>query len=102
MTSLSRRDFARFLALTGSATLLPSRSFAQTDLEEFGYSAKPLPPTPREPDENYWRDVRARFLVPRDLAFLNAANLCPMSLPVLVTLTPTITWPSVVAAYSML
>ena len=31
----------------------------------------------------FWREVRARFLVPRDLAFLNAANLCPMSLPVI-------------------
>jgi isopenicillin-N epimerase len=30
--------------------------------------------------------VRARFLVPRDLAFLNAANLCPMSLPVIETI----------------
>jgi selenocysteine lyase/cysteine desulfurase len=27
--------------------------------------------------------VRKRFLVPRDVAFLNAANLCPMSLPVI-------------------
>jgi selenocysteine lyase/cysteine desulfurase len=27
--------------------------------------------------------VRARFLIPRDIGFLNAANLCPMSLPVL-------------------
>lgn len=87
MTSLSRRDFARFLALSGSATLLPGRAFGQVEsLEEFGYSAKPLPPTPREPDESFWRDVRARFLVPRDLAFLNAANLCPMSLPVIETI----------------
>ena len=38
-------------------------------------------PTPAEPDENFWRDVRARFLVPRDVNFLNAANLCPASLP---------------------
>jgi isopenicillin-N epimerase len=27
--------------------------------------------------------VRGKFLIPRDIAFLNAANLCPMSLPVL-------------------
>ena len=35
-----------------------------------------------EPDEKFWREVRSRFLVPKDFAFLNAANLCPMSLPV--------------------
>ena len=84
MTSISRRDFARFVALSGTATLLPTRAFAdQEALEWLGYSARPLPPTPAEPDEKFWRDVRARFLVPRDLAFLNAANLCPMSLPVI-------------------
>jgi selenocysteine lyase/cysteine desulfurase len=84
MTSISRRDFARFVALSGTATLLPARAFADQEvLESLGYSARPLPPTPAEPDEKFWRDVRARFLVPRDLAFLNAANLCPMSLPVI-------------------
>ena len=84
MTSISRRDFARFVALSGTATLLPTRAFAdQEALESLGYSARPLPPTPAEPDEKFWRDVRARFLVPRDLAFINAANLCPVSLPVI-------------------
>jgi isopenicillin-N epimerase len=84
MTSISRRDFARFVALSGTATLLPARAFAdQETLESLGYSARPLPPTPAEPDEKFWRDVRSRFLIPRDLAFLNAANLCPMSLPVI-------------------
>ena len=84
MTSISRRDFARFVALSGTATLLPTRAFAdQEALESLGYSARPLPPTPAEPDEKFWRDVRSRFLIPRDLAFLNAANLCPMSLPVI-------------------
>ena len=81
MANLSRRDFARFLALSGSASLLPSRAFGQP-LEEFGFSTSPLPRTPAEPDEKFWREVRSRFLVPKDLAFLNAANLCPMSLPV--------------------
>ena len=42
----------------------------------------PLPPTPRAPDEKFWQEVRARFLVPKDVGFFNAANLCPMSLPV--------------------
>jgi len=83
MPTLSRRDFARVLALTGSATLIPERAFAarRFDLEELGLTAAPLPPTPAQPDENFWREVRARFLVPRDVAFLNAANLCPASLP---------------------
>ena len=84
MTSISRRDFARFVALSGTATLLPTRAFAdQEALEALGFSGRPLPPTPAEPDEKFWRDVRSRFLIPRDLAFLNAANLCPMSLPVI-------------------
>jgi len=84
MSTLSRRDFARYLALSGSATLLPSRAFGQPahSLEELGFSARPLPNAPAEPDEKYWREVRSRFLVPNDVAFLNAANLCPMSLPV--------------------
>jgi len=84
VSSVSRRDFARFLALSGSATLLPSSAFAQRprSIEELGFSARPLPPAPSEPDEKYWQQVRSRFLVPRDVAFLNAANLCPMSLPV--------------------
>jgi isopenicillin-N epimerase len=84
MSSLSRRDFARFLALSGSASLLPSSAFAERprSIEELGFSARPLPSAPAEPDEKYWQEVRSRFLVPRDVAFLNAANLCPMSLPV--------------------
>ena len=85
MTTVSRRDFARFLALSGSATLLPSSVFAERrprSIEELGFTARPLPPTPAEPDEKFWMEVRSRFLVPRDVAFLNAANLCPMSLPV--------------------
>jgi selenocysteine lyase/cysteine desulfurase len=85
VTTVSRRDFARFLAVSGSATLLPSNVFAERrprSIEELGFSARPLPPTPPEPDEKFWSEVRSRFLVPRDVAFLNAANLCPMSLPV--------------------
>jgi selenocysteine lyase/cysteine desulfurase len=84
MGTLSRREFARLLALSGSATLLPSRAFAddRSLFDEFGVTRAPLRPTPRDPDESFWRDVRAKFLIPRDVAFLNSANLCPMSLPV--------------------
>src|ERR1700694_2038071 len=84
-TGFSRRDFARLLAVSGSAALLPGRAFAQPLprelLAEFGLTDAPLPRTPAEPDERYWQEVRARFLLPRDLAFINAANLCPASLP---------------------
>lgn len=84
MTTLSRRDFARFLSLTGTALLVPGRALADgiATPEQLGLTAAPLPPTPAEPDENYWKEVRARFLVPHDFAFLNAANVCPTSLPV--------------------
>lgn len=88
MTALSRRDFARFLALTSSAALIPERAFAERarTIEEWGLTNAPLPPTPTEPDEKFWQEVRARFLIPPDLGFLNAANLCPTSLPVIEAL----------------
>jgi len=88
MAALTRRDFARLLALTGSTAVIPHRAFAQVreTYEEKGLSFSPLPRTPAEPDEKFWREVRARFLVPKDLAFLNAANLCPTSLPVVEAL----------------
>jgi len=69
---LSRRDFARLTAFAGTAALFPGR------LE---VDAAPLPSTPADPGEPFWREVRSRFLLPRDLNFLNAANLCPASLP---------------------
>jgi isopenicillin-N epimerase len=76
---MNRRDFARLAALAGTAAVFPGR--IDIDLE-----AAPLRRGPAVPDESFWRDVRARFLVPRDVAFLNAANLCPTSLPVLEAL----------------
>jgi isopenicillin-N epimerase len=78
MTSVSRRDFTRLLALTGATPFLgsvPER-----------WISSPLPPTPAEPDEKYWAEVRARFLLPADLIFLNAANLCPTSVPAIEAL----------------
>jgi selenocysteine lyase/cysteine desulfurase len=84
MTSPSRRDFARLLALSGTAALFPRPAVAARDepLERWGLTRAPLPPTPASPNEAFWSEVRARFLVPRDLGFLNAANLCPALLPV--------------------
>jgi isopenicillin-N epimerase len=80
---LSRRDFARVFALSGSAALLPSRAWA---LDDFDVTEAPLPVRPLAPDEKYWQDVRARYLLPRDVIFLNAANLCPSPLPVVESL----------------
>jgi isopenicillin-N epimerase len=84
---LSRRDFARLLTLSGSAALFPAGAFAQNaksgfSLADLGLTDAPLPRTPAEPDEKFWREVRSRFLVPPDFGFINAANLCPASLPV--------------------
>ena len=82
---LSRRRFSQLLALSSTATLLPfgSRAWA---LEDFDVTSAPLPPRPLVPNEQYWRDVRARYLLPRDVIFLNAANLCPSPLPVVESL----------------
>jgi selenocysteine lyase/cysteine desulfurase len=78
--SHSRRDFAKFLALSGGAALLPGRLCAR-DVDWSHVTAAALPQTPAAPDEKFWAEVRARFLIPADVAFLNAANLCPASLP---------------------
>ena len=76
---LSRRDFARLLTVAGTASLFGGADVAL---------AKPsqLPPTPASPNESYWRSVREQFVMPRGVSIMNAANLCPSSLPVLETL----------------
>ena len=84
----SRRDFAKLVALSGTVALFPDAVFARTGsresvLHDLGLTNAPLRATPSDPDEKFWQEVRARFLLPRDLAFMNAANLCPVSLPVL-------------------
>jgi selenocysteine lyase/cysteine desulfurase len=72
-STVSRRDFAKFLALSGSV-FLPNPVLAWPE---------PLQPTPAQPDEKFWLSVRQQFLMPPDLGVLNAANLCPSSAPVL-------------------
>jgi isopenicillin-N epimerase len=85
--TLNRRDFARLLTLSGSAALLPDTFLRPGELAgQLRLAEGPLPATPAEPDEKFWKAVRARFLLPPDLAFLNAANLCPTSLPVVEVL----------------
>ncbi|MGQ0642153.1 MAG: aminotransferase class V-fold PLP-dependent enzyme [Gemmatimonadaceae bacterium] len=75
--SLTRRDFARLLAVGGSSTLVPS---VATALERS--PAPPLRPAGPAPTEAYWEDVRQHFLMPADRTHMNAANLCPAPRPV--------------------
>jgi selenocysteine lyase/cysteine desulfurase len=72
-SGITRRDFSRFLALSGSL-LLPQQLSAWP---------APLAQAPRRPDEHFWNSVRDQFLMPRGLAVMNAANLCPSPAPVL-------------------
>lgn len=72
-SGVSRRDFTRLLTLGGSA-LLPKSLL--------GWPA-PLQSTPERPDERFWTSVREQFLMPPDLAVMNAANLCPSPAAVL-------------------
>ena len=78
---LSRREFGRLLAASGAALGWSHGSGAALEDDAFaGVTSAPLVPTPQVPDEAFWGTVRARFLIPRDVAFLKAANLCPASL----------------------
>ena len=75
---MNRREFARLLAVGGAAPfLMPGVEWPRT-------TAFPAPPT--KFDEPYWQTVRGQFVMPSDLAVLNAANLCPSSGAVLETL----------------
>ena len=72
---INRREFARRMAIGGSTAMFISPA-------AWG-KRPPLPPTPAKPDERYWNSVREQFVMPSDLAVMNAANLCPSSAPVL-------------------
>src|SRR5581483_9688610 len=61
---LSRRDFTRLLALGGAAPLLPSSI-------DWARVAEPIA-APAVIDEKFWQSVRDRFVMPPDLAVLNA------------------------------
>src|SRR4029079_4896151 len=75
---MNRREFARLLAIGGAAPFVsPKVAWARPS---------DLPPTPASPDEKFWTAVRDQFVMPKDLAMLNAANLCPSSGPVLETM----------------
>ena len=76
---IRRRDFARFLAGAGGAALIEASGLPRP-------RPAPLPETPEFPNEAFWSNVRKQFLMPPDLAVMNAANLCPSSAPVLEAL----------------
>ena len=73
---ISRREFSRLLAAGGSL-LLP---------RDVSAWPAPLAQTPTQPDERFWLSVREQFLMPANLAVMNAANLCPSPAPVLEAL----------------
>src|SRR3984893_2397379 len=81
-SKVSRRNFARLLALGGAAPFV-----TPNDTSAFAWPKEAkLPPTPALPDERFWASVREQFFMPKELTMLNAANLCPSSGPVLETM----------------
>ncbi len=76
---VSRRDWMRLLGASGTALWLARSDYAW---------ARPaaLPVAPPAPDERYWASVREQFVMPPELAIMNAANLCPSSASALETL----------------
>ncbi len=79
--SVSRRDFARLFAAGGSAALFAHPAWAQS-----APASSALPTGGAAAGEVFWKAVRAQFVMPADLAVMNAANLCPASAPVLEAL----------------
>ena len=80
MSSLSRRDFSRVFLAGGSAALLSHPAWAQS-------TPPALPAQGPAAGEAFWTAVRAQFVMPPELAVMNAANLCPASVPALRALT---------------
>jgi len=80
-SGISRRRFAQLLAVSGSAALLPA-----ADLGALERPRAPIPPAPPSADDGFWTLVRGQFALDDDLTFMNAANLCPASRPVIETL----------------
>lgn len=78
---VSRRDFARLFAIGGSAALFHDPAWARQ-----APPGSPLAPGGAATGETFWTSVRAQFIVPPELAVMNAANLCPASRPALEAL----------------
>ncbi|MGE0459911.1 MAG: aminotransferase class V-fold PLP-dependent enzyme [Vicinamibacterales bacterium] len=79
---VSRRDFTRLFALGGSAALFADPVWATQSAP-----ATSLSPGGAAAGEAFWTSVREQFVMPSELAVMNAANLCPSSRGVLETLT---------------
>ena len=77
--ALTRRDFTRLLTVAGSASIFGGPALAWS-------APPPLAQMPAARNEAYWMSVRAQFAMPRDISVMNAANLCPSSLPALKAL----------------
>ncbi len=75
--TVSRRSFAKLFAMGGSAALLADPAFAR-ELGAAGAAGDILPAGPSA-GEPFWKSVRDQFVMPPDLAVMNAANLCPAS-----------------------
>jgi selenocysteine lyase/cysteine desulfurase len=78
--TVSRRDFTRLFAAGGSAALFAHPAWTRA-------AAPPLQGNGPSAGEPFWASVRAQFVMPPDLAVINAANLCPSSTAVLEALT---------------
>jgi isopenicillin-N epimerase len=78
---VSRRNFARLFALGGSAALFSDPAWARQ-----ASAVGALAPGGASSGEVFWSTVREQFVVPPDLAVMNAANLCPASRPALEAL----------------
>ncbi len=76
---LSRRELTRLFAVGGSTALFVGCGATLP-------RPAPLPRTPADPDEAYWEKVKAQFVMPPDLAVMNAANLCPAPHDVIETM----------------
>ena len=71
----TRRDFLkRTAAGAAGMAILPSEGLRRAPGSA---SVPPVPHASRAPDEAYWRDVKAQFLVRDGFIMMNAANLCP-------------------------
>ena len=80
--AVSRRSFAKLFAVGGSAALFADPAWAR----EMGPATDILPAGPAA-GEPFWKSVREQFVMPPELAVMNAANLCPASRPVAEVLT---------------
>jgi selenocysteine lyase/cysteine desulfurase len=74
--SVSRRHFARLLALGGSGALLSDRALARAQAPALARGGPAA-------GDAFRKSVREQFMMPPDLAVMNAANLCPTSRPAL-------------------